>query len=100
MPTPKYRALQIGEEDERKLGQWFFQEIAQTEGNREVLRRRWKDWEQQYESVPKEEVKTFPWDEASNMFVPITRIHTDLVFSRLHKSLFSAEDFWLSLIHI
>jgi hypothetical protein len=95
MPTPAYKPLIFDESDERLLAQWLGEEINRAESNRETLRKTWKDYDRQYESRPLSETKSTPWEGASNLFIGLTQIHTDMVYGRMHRSLFGLDDFWI-----
>jgi hypothetical protein len=86
--------LPIDAEVER-LGQWLQDQITRARGHREDEERKWKQFDRYYESKPDVDKKDFPWPDASNVFIPITRIHSDLIFSRILASLWTQQDVWI-----
>lgn len=45
-----------------------------------------------YKALPLEEVKNFPWPNASNVVVPIVAVSVDTVAARLHRAVFGAKE--------
>lgn len=44
-------------------------------------------WERQYEAMPEQDIKTFPWKNASNIVAPMTAIAVDAIEARLEAEL-------------
>jgi hypothetical protein len=53
--------------------------------------RLWWEW---YEGVPLTPRRADPWDGASNVVVPLIRIHADGISARTENTIFAADDLW------
>jgi hypothetical protein len=49
------------------------------------------EYDRQYEQVPKVAKKTFPWDGASNLEVPLGATHVDTIVSRIEDAYFATQ---------
>lgn len=62
--------------------------ILAHEGRQKLLAR----WLKAYKAIPDQEVKNFPWPNASNVVIPIVAITVDTVASRLHRAVLGAKE--------
>lgn len=53
----------------------------------------WWEW---YDARPLTPIRNDPWSNASNVVVPLIRIHADAVISRKANSIFAANDLWIA----
>jgi len=60
----------------------------QMKGNWEQLH---NDYWKMYLSIPDQEVKTFPWSRASNLFLPLTRITQDALMAQFFDAMLSSK---------
>jgi hypothetical protein len=51
-------------------------------------------WRKAYEAVPAEEVREFPWHNASNLVVPIVAIHCDTLLARVMSAVMKTRPLW------
>jgi hypothetical protein len=52
-------------------------------------------WRKAYEAVPAEEVREFPWHNASNLVVPIVAIHSDTLLARVMSAVMKTRPLWV-----
>jgi hypothetical protein len=52
-------------------------------------------WRKAYEAVPAEEVREFPWHNASNLVVPIVAIHSDTLLARVMSAVMKTHPIWV-----
>lgn len=52
-------------------------------------------WRKAYEAVPAEEVREFPWHNASNIVVPIVAIHSDTLLARVMSAVMKTRPLWV-----
>jgi len=51
-------------------------------------------WRKAYEAVPAMEKRTFPWEGASNLVVPIVAIHSDTLLARVMSAVMKTKPLW------
>lgn len=52
-------------------------------------------WRKAYEAIPAEEVREFPWHNASNLVVPIIAIHSDTLLARVMSAVMKTRPLWI-----
>jgi hypothetical protein len=52
-------------------------------------------WRKAYEAVPATEKRSFPWDGASNLVVPIVAIHSDTLLARVMSAVMKTKPLWV-----
>lgn len=73
---------------------YLIQEIRRTRGDRSKLEQRWTDWQTAYRARPIEEVKTWPFEGAANLVIPVIATDVDTLFARLMSILMEPENLW------
>jgi hypothetical protein len=58
------------------------------QGNKELYESKIIKWRAAYEARPREEVRQFPFQNASNIIVPIIAIHTDTLHAQIMAAIF------------
>lgn len=53
-------------------------------------------WRKAYEAVPAQETRDFPWQNASNLVVPIIAIHADTLLARAMSGVFKTKPLWVT----
>jgi hypothetical protein len=86
---PYYRQLNLGEDKERELCNWFRTELEMHESERSEWIQKIKKLQSDYIAKPSQDVGTFPFKGASTIIVPITAIAVEAVHSRTMQTLFS-----------
>lgn len=66
------------------------QEISIADAELEPLRRKWDKIRRQRENETELEVKNFPWDDASNISMPLSAMNTNTIFASM-KATFSGK---------
>lgn len=56
-------------------------------------------WKEIYEAEPLEQTKSFPFQNASNLVVPIAAIHSDTLKARLMAGIFKTDPIWIAAVH-
>jgi len=77
------------------LSSWLIGEITRAESDRADFEQQITDWDRQYEAIPTISRKTFPWDGAANLIVPITSISVDAEYARIMNAIFASKQMWL-----
>ena len=70
------------------------EEVRWAEEALEEFRERIARHEQLYLGQPKQKVKNFPWEKASNLVVPLVGTFVDAIFARHHNTLFNVPKIW------
>ena len=93
---PVQEGIFASEEDEKAVTTYLTTEInAVLEGKeRSNLVAKWQKWRRIAEGRPEQEKKTFPWDNASNLTVPITMNSTHGLFANLKSTFGNREEPW------
>lgn len=76
---------------------WAFEEITKAKSERSNFEAMVVEWERLYEARPKQEKKSFPWDGAANLVVPVIGTAVDSILSRIVNAIFGASDVWSSI---
>jgi hypothetical protein len=75
-----------------ELYNWIINDcIIPTESETADLIEEWKKYEKIYDCSPKHEVKPKPWNGASNLFIPATRIAIDTVVATMVNSILAPD---------
>lgn len=100
--------VQLPENKVQEIVDWIVGEINTALGERTGLETKLAEWERLYEARPKVPRKTFPWDGASNLVVPVIATAVDAVLARLLGSVFGGKKLyvgnaraakWVPVIH-
>lgn len=83
--------IQLPEEKVKEVVDWLTAEINTALGERSDLETKLAEWERLYEARPKVATKTFPWEGASNLVVPVIATAVDAVLARLLGSVFGGK---------
>ncbi len=87
--------IQIEEKKKEEVVAWLVDEITRAKSDRASgLDAMLVQWEKDYEAKPRELRKTFPWDGASNIVVPVIATAVDAVLARLLNSIFGGKYLW------
>lgn len=78
---PEDRKVKISQEKEKEVISWLVSQIDTALMDRSQLEGRWIKWINQYEEILPQK-KTFPWENASNISVPISPIAVETIHSR------------------
>jgi hypothetical protein len=88
------KQLKIPEEKQKQIVSFFEQEIQSALRSRTELERHWIKQYGMFEGKPSQEVKTFPWPQASNVVINILSITINAFIARQINSLFQYRPFW------
>uniref|UniRef100_A0A6M3KZB9 Putative portal protein n=1 Tax=viral metagenome TaxID=1070528 RepID=A0A6M3KZB9_9ZZZZ len=89
---PNDKNVKVTIEKEKEVIKWLTTQINTALHDRQDLELRWEKWIKQYEEVlPKS--KTFPWENCSNISVPITPIAVETIHAREMNAIFSIRPF-------
>jgi hypothetical protein len=75
--------------DREALRGWCLREYNDAVVSRRGYVSQLDEYDRQYEGKPLVARKTFPWDDASNLEVPVAGTHTDTVVARLEDAYFT-----------
>src|SRR4029077_19150754 len=64
------------------------------DGLKELHEVKLPNWRKRYEAVPFERSRTFPFENASNIVIPIVAIHTDTLLARIMAGVFKLRPMW------
>lgn len=87
--------VDVTEVDQATLAGWLKDKIERSVTEKADLDSRLVVWHNQYEGIPTNPKKDWPWVGASNLVVPITASHVDAVLARLLGSVFGAKQLWV-----
>lgn len=89
-----YVQVALSDEDRKRLSDWLQKEIENSKNERSTMTENFAEWERLYEARPKVARKTIPWDNASNLVVPVIATAVDAVLARLINAIFGADELW------
>lgn len=72
---------------------------AINEGNSSLYKDKIVKWRAGYEARPAEEVRQFPFQNASNLVIPLIAIHADTLHARLMSALFKTQPLFYSKVY-
>lgn len=76
------------------LNQYLFEQIWRAQGERAMLEQRWMLFDRLYRALPEKETKTFPFEGAANLSIPVIATDVDTIYSRIMGILFAPENLW------
>jgi hypothetical protein len=77
-----------------QLKEYLLAELSRARSDRQNLEKLWMRWHRMYRARPEVEHKTFPWDGAANIVVPLIGTNVDIVYARLMAMLFGPQNLW------
>lgn len=87
--------VQIEEAKLKEIVQWLDAEIRRAKSDRQGLEDKIEEWDRIYETIPEQETKTWPWEGASNLVVPIVPTAVEAVLARLINAVFGGKELWI-----
>jgi len=95
MITPVRIPLAVGSDTERRLRAFLRNAIRDRQRQLQPLyENRLVAWRQAYEAQPANAVRSFPFQNASNIVVPIIAIHADSLLARVMASVMKTRPMW------
>lgn len=91
--TPGAR-IPLSEADAKKLADLLESELDEALRAHADKEERLAAWDQLYLAQPKQAKKTFPWDGACNVVLPLIGTTVDSIVARIVNTIFSVEPFW------
>src|SRR5215469_771591 len=89
MPDQLLIPMKLSDEKTRDLKVFLKQRVLQLKfGMKELMEQKIVKWNAAYEARPKEETREFPFQNASNLIVPIIAIHTETLHAQLMAAIF------------
>ena len=76
------------------LKNWLIQQLRQTMSDRGPLEDQWIRWEKIYRARPRWEKKDFPFENASNLVVPVAATDIDTLYARMMGMLMEPRSLW------
>lgn len=83
------------EEEQEELVRRLMSHYEQYKSDTSELHDKISRWHQVYEAHPPS-AKTFPWEGASNLSVPLSRATVDSMQARISKAVFEVDPLWLT----
>lgn len=77
-----------------ELTSWIVEQIEGAKNRRSEMTEKLATLNRVYEAKPAEERKSFPWDGACNLVVPVAATAVETVFTRITGALFGAHDLY------
>ncbi|KKK66580.1 hypothetical protein LCGC14_2962640, partial [marine sediment metagenome] len=91
-PRPgELKHIPFTEDQERGLIDYLDFELQLAEGDRQGLIDRLDEEVRLYEAVPEVKVKMSPWENASNLVVPIIGAMVDTIYPRVYSTVFQVK---------
>jgi hypothetical protein len=90
------RLSPTGEEDMKRYLRRRILGLEQA--HKELFETRAVRWRKQYEAEPAQQIRTFPFENASNLVIPITAIHVDTLLARVMSSVIKTKPIWVANI--
>ena len=75
--------INLNTEQKKELSLFLKGEVTTALADRQKLEAKWAKWENQYEGKPEEAEKSFPWQGACNIVVPVTGSIIDALLARV-----------------
>src|SRR5438552_515326 len=80
---------------EKKLRRFLQDKVRGIrDGLKEIHSNRVTRWRKNYEGIPAEATREFPFHNASNLIVPIIAIHSDTLLARCMSSIIKTQPPW------
>jgi hypothetical protein len=86
--------LDLSEEKQKDIIKWLSTEIDSALIDRSDLEKKWILWNTNFEAKPKQEVKNFPFERASNLVAPVQSTIVNALIARHLNTLFNQPPFW------
>lgn len=77
-----------------EIADWLQEAIQRSIDAKQDMDNKVVEWERLYEATPKDLIKNWPWEGASNLVVPIIASHVEQVLARLMGSVFVGKSIW------
>jgi hypothetical protein len=84
----------ISGEELTKVVAWLTERITQYEADQSKKREKWNKWRRQLENEVEKAVKQYPIENASNVSVPLSQIHGQAAFAKIHGMYSEKTPFW------
>ena len=93
---PVSEGMFASEEDQKELIAYLSEEVESviSGAERGKMVEKWRKWRRISEGRPEQERKSYPWDGASNVTVPITMTSTHGIFAMLKNIFGNRDKFW------
>lgn len=91
-----YAEVDMSEEEIEEIVNWLDEELRRAESDRSDYDSNIIKWRDLYDAKPQQEVKDFPWENASNLVIPVVATAVDSVLSRVVNAIFGAKRVWLA----
>jgi len=88
------RQVEIPEDVKDDIAIYLYDEVERAKSDRAELEERLIEYTRLYEAKPEVETKSFPWEGASNLVVPVVPTAVEAVLSRLLDSIFGGKVIW------
>ena len=88
----KLDEVKLSKEEEEELSEYLSSQLEIAINDRATLENDIRKWNDNYEGKTK--AKNFPWAGCSNVFVPLTAIAVDAIFSRIIRTIFGIKPLW------
>lgn len=98
MPLNTYKLpITAGSAAEARLCRFLKDRVTSVRnGLKEIQETRYINWRRAYEAKPTEEVREFPFHNASNLIIPVIAIHSDTLLARLMAAIFKTQPLWVA----
>lgn len=84
----------LSDEELKEAVQYLQEEYYEAESEIVERKIKWDKWRRQRQARPEQESKNFPWPNASNVSVPLTRINLQTLFGKLKSAFMSKDPMW------
>jgi hypothetical protein len=91
---PKGPISILSDEVASTLSTYLKSELDVVESERTVREDQWAEWRRMRLSQPESDSKSFPWENASNVEVPVMQAKINIIFSKFNKAFGSKVPFW------
>jgi len=91
------KQLQLTQNRQKWIVDWLFEEIMGLNGAlslRKDKEAQWIKWNKNYEELPDQDTKNFPFERASNIVAPIQSITVNAFVARQYNTLFGTPTLW------
>jgi hypothetical protein len=85
---------------ERALANHLDERILAIEsGSKDLWQNKYPKWRSGYDALPREEVRMFPFQNASNLVIPIIAIHADTLHARIMSGIFKTDPLFQAAVY-
>jgi hypothetical protein len=74
--------------------EWLDTELRAALDARSPLEQRWRDWMEQYRALAKQPTRSFPFEGASNVMLPVTAMAIDQLYVKEMQTVFAPANIW------